>query len=1837
MTHIIKITRIVLMIRAMKAMEILKAMVVAIGCFLGGIYGTPIGGIQEAWPKNLSKNQNMGMDMSSSPKGQTQVSLAHAIAGAVFDNPKAVLEIEVHSLDFLMTSSSTTSDHGSSHEVVDHEVADHKVANLVVALEVAPMTSAGTTPLRATPPMILGGPKAAASMVSSDQNSERLIQWLKEVKTPTQGKQGGILVVHEVDRASMGAETWKNSIELFDKGLMITGKEGRIQKVDNVLVIFKNHRSSWGDQGRQDLDFQGDEVLSPDLISTDLISPDFISTDRKSLHVWGETGVQKHLHGFSQTDLRKLFPELDSSALRFFMLASSDSEEEGGGDSLFGLLDQWASQEEGGMGPMGESGATLPWSQVSTSSTSPPRGHMFIDCTKCLPNHTPKGATLDMVVLSPDSWTQSFEWYSIDKNGTRKSETTTRKIKIKDSHEGKTFEAKYTEGGKTYTQLWGLKAVSDPSAPRNLRAIPGNGQVVLTWDPPTNDGGLPIKAYYFKYDGELHFARSAPYSRRLVFGLTNGQSYTFELNATNEGSDMSLFTESGISGTYSAGAIASVTATPRANTRSTGLPVIEGRPEVGSTLTASIGSIRDRDGVENVQWQYFWYRTNIRGTSRKRIARGKSYVPTAADVDQFLYVLVVFIDNGGNREVRKNLGVLVKPPPLQSRSTGALTIEGTAAVTEELTANTSGIRDANGLRGVSFSYQWIRVDRSNEMAIPSATSRTYRLVDADLGKKLKVKVSFSDNNGYQEEQKSTNTELVRTRPHQRRATGAPRITGPLYVGEVLTVETDFINDANGLRGVSFSYQWIRVDGSNEAVIANATLRTYTLVDADLGKKLKVKVSFIDNNGYQEELENEVPIAILPADSQTRHKSPEGDILLSAYTRNISVNAHDGSSAFTFDLIFSENIASLSSQILRDSVFTVTRGRITGVNQIAQANRVEPGANQNWRVTVQPSSQQSVEVTLPSTTSCTDSGAICIGDRPLSSAVTIIVPGPTQSQPQQTAPLLTATFHQAPTEHNGSAFTFDLIFSEDIPGLSYKVLRDSVFTVKQGRITGVRRLAPGSNQNWGVTVQPSSQQPVEITLSPTTNCTDLGAICIGDRPLSSGVLRIVRGPATPAQSQPAKSTPPHPPTPPPPTPLTAAFRQVPTEHNGSDVFTLELHFSENMPGLSYKVLRDHAFRVSQGRVNGARRLSQGSNQSWLIKVEPTSHRDVRVSLPSTANCGASGAVCTGDGRKLSSALAAVVLGPSSLSVADVTVKEAVGATLDFVVRLSRTTSSTVTVNWATSDGTATAGSDYASANGTLTFAAGEQTKTVSVSVLDDAHDEGSETLTLTLSNASGARIGDGVATGTINNTDVMPKAWLGRFGRTVVDQVLDTVQDRMSAPQKLGFDGKIADYAIAPVTGESSAQGMDGAERMPLHASSHWLHGMDMGREGSLESRSMTGLDVFMGSSFTLGGETNDGGFVTFWSRGALSSFEGMEEDVMLDDGKVASGLIGVDYAKDRWGVGLILSQSFGSGTYRRRGSTGMEAAGGEVDGSLTSFYPWGRYEVNDRWTLWGTVGYGLGELTLKPKNSRNIDTDIDMWMVGTGLRGEILEAPPEGGFSLALKSDAMMVSTSSDKVTGMMASSADVTRLRVGLEGAWMHHLKKGGDDTDGNGGTVTPSLELGFRHDGGAETGVGLEVGGGLAWHDPSYGVTLDVSGRGLVTHDDENFKDHGLSASFAWSSDMDSKEGPSLMLRQDYGGAKGGLDSMFATDPIANRGGMHMGQRTTMEAGWGFDVGSFFIGTPYANLGFTEDTNDVALGWRLTPKQDERVDLDFKVIQSDRNGEDTEYGAKLDLSLKW
>ena len=844
--------------------------------------------------------------------------------------------------------------------------------------------------------------------------------------------------------------------------------------------------------------------------------------------------------------------------------------------------------------------------------------------------------------------------------------------------------------------------------------------------------------------------------------------------------------------------------------------------------------------------------------------------------------------------------------------------------------------------------------------------------------------------------------------------------------------------------------------------------------------------------------------------------------------------------------------------------------------------------------------------------------------------------------------LTAEFTSVPARHGGQPFTFELAFSENIEGLSYRTVRDSVLDVTGGEVTSASRIERPLNRRWRIAVKPDGDSDVSIALPATTDCDAAGALCTAQgQMLSPAVSASVPGPGSESRTEPLPD-------------LTVRLDGVPATHDGSSPFTFNVLFSEEpASGYSYRTLQGSTLRVFQGRQMGVRavkRLTPGSNRRWQVTLAPISGEDMRVEIGRTADCADRGAVCTDDGRMLSNAIGRTIAGPPSLSVADARVEEAASATLDFAVRLSRAATETVTVDYATSDGTATAGSDYSQASGTLTFAVGETAKTVSVTVLDDSHDEGEETLRLTLSNVSGGNVWlkDATATGTIENDDPMPQAWLGRFGRTVAEQVIEAVEGRMRAGSTPGVAVTLAGERIGGESGTSAAGDDPDAERRAAEARgareaeaqaaalSEWPRGAarEDGEQAGFRSRAMSDRDLLIGSSFSVTGEANAGGTVSLWGRGAHSTFDRSEGELALD-GEVTSAMIGADVAREAWSAGLLVSHSRGEGGYR------APTGGGAVSSSMTGLYPWGRYMVNERVTAWGVAGFGAGELTLTPENPETgedepaMTADLSLAMGAVGLRGVVLPAPAGGGPELAVKSDAMAVRTSSEKTEGLAAAEADVTRLRLGLEGTWSG-LAAGG-------GTLAPRIEIGVRHDGGdAETGFGLDLGGGLAWSHPENGIAAEVSGRALLTHESSGFRDRGIAGSLSWDPGQGSGRGPKLTLSQTMGAsAAGGADALLGRRTLAGLAANDHGnglenRRLEFRMGYGLSaLGGRFTSTPELGLALSNGQREYSLGWRLGLAQtggnalELRVEANRREAANDRK--EPEHAVGFGVTARW
>ena len=278
------------------------------------------------------------------------------------------------------------------------------------------------------------------------------------------------------------------------------------------------------------------------------------------------------------------------------------------------------------------------------------------------------------------------------------------------------------------------------------------------------------------------------------------------------------------------------------NTSATGVPTIDGTAQVGQTLTADVTGIDDEDGLTNVVFSYQWMAddTNIQG------ATDATYTLTEDDEGKAIKVTVSFTDAKGNPETLTSdpTGEVEAKPNTQA--TGAPTISGTLQVGETLTADTSGIADADGLTTVSYSYQWMADDTN----IQGATDATYTLAEDDEGKAIKVLVSFTDDAGNVESRPSAPTDAVAAPPAQNSsATGAPSISGTAQVGQTLTADTSGIADEDGLTNAVFSYQWVADDED----IAGATGSSYTLTGDDEGKAITVTVSFTDAEGNPETL------------------------------------------------------------------------------------------------------------------------------------------------------------------------------------------------------------------------------------------------------------------------------------------------------------------------------------------------------------------------------------------------------------------------------------------------------------------------------------------------------------------------------------------------------------------------------------------------------------------------------------------------------------------------------------------------------------------------------------------------------------------------------------------------------------------------------------------------------------------------------------------------------------------------------------------------------------------------------------------------------------------------
>ena len=242
------------------------------------------------------------------------------------------------------------------------------------------------------------------------------------------------------------------------------------------------------------------------------------------------------------------------------------------------------------------------------------------------------------------------------------------------------------------------------------------------------------------------------------------------------------------------------------------------------------------------------------------------------------------------------------------------------------------------------------------------------------------------------------------------------------------------------------------------------------------------------------------------------------------------------------------------------------------------------------------------------------------------------------------------------------------------------------------------------------------------------------------------------------------------------------------------------------------------------------------------------------------------------------------------------------------------------------------------------------------------------------------------------------------------------------------------------------------------------------------------------------------------------------------EGEVFTALLGADASWNQWLTGVVLAYSDGEGAF-----THETAKGGSTVSTLMTLNPYAQYRFNDRTNVWGTLGVGAGDLSLTPMGATvAVKTDLDMTMAAFGGRGILsVHGNESAQFELALRSDTMYSQVKASASTNLRSAKGTANRLRVMLEGtgSWAITSK----------GMLKSTLEAGLRYDGGdAETGTGIEIGGGLALRVGAIEFATDA--RGIVAHEAQLYDEWGFSSSVEYRPHQDGR-GLNLNLGSSWG----------------------------------------------------------------------------------------------------
>ncbi len=881
-------------------------------------------------------------------------------------------------------------------------------------------------------------------------------------------------------------------------------------------------------------------------------------------------------------------------------------------------------------------------------------------------------------------------------------------------------------------------------------------------------------------------------------------------------------------------------------------------------------------------------------------------------------------------------------------------------------------------------------------------------------------------------------------------------------------------------------------------------------------------------------------------------------------------SHDGSTAFTVGLRFSENVAVLSYRTVGGGLLNVTGARVDG------ARRLTPGSNQRWEVRITPTQNGNITISLP-VRSCGEANAICVDNRALASAVSKTVSGRPFTASFSQAPAADADSALEAAKHDGST-PFEIYFhlSHDVPGLSYTTVggRNVLFEVTNGRVDGAKRREPGKNRKWIVTIAPNGASDVTVRVRATTDCAGSPGVCDADgRMLPGGLQTIITGPS-----------------------LSVADAEVREAVGATLGFTVTQSNQRAWATTVRYATSDGTATAGQDytAASGTLRIPAGDIQATInVTVLDDDIDDDSATLTLTLS-NASGAKI-GDGT------------------ATGTIRNTDPLPNGWLARFGRTSAvQVVTLLNARFD-------EAARADSRLTLGG----RAVQLRSSFPRRQEFSEQ-TITASDTS----------------DHIPRHddQAGSFGQPQPESSCPSMLNPGQIGTEQGTDLNSVPGQVEAQAGEATLLeralwtlltnrgSLQFDKRQSISRSSFNLSLSDSSFLRRQESSETHGRADNTLETITATSETP--GHWSLWGRGALTHFSGTDESVDIS-GDVLSGLLGVDYARNRWLAGVALAYHDGDGTYRSARNDGA----GRLNSALVSVNPYLRYALTDRLSVWGTLGYGAGTLQLRQTGSdlspTPIETDMRMGMGALGLRGVVYASART---ELALKTDALWVRTASDEVPGMQAvESADNSRVRLLLSGRHQRALA--------NNALLAPGFELGIRYDDGeAERGFGMELGGGLRYADPVRGLTVETRARALVAHEDGGYEEWGVSGSLALDPGRLAR-GLALRLDSGWGITDSGAEALWQRQTTAGISPHHNPAaqgRIKAEMGYGLDVPwTYGILTPYSGMEWAGSSRSLRLGWRFNLGQSLSLNLDGERRESGHGK--PEHGVMLRTTLPW